>query len=765
MGLLLIIHLIAAACVLAYRRRLGRAAWLIALAGPLAALVWAVLRARDIIDGDPYIQVIEWVPNLDLSLRFQVDGYGLLFLIVVAFAAVPIFLFARRYFSTEPRVATFAATMTLFGGAMIGLVASDHLLSVFVFWELTTITSYLLIGFDDHKASARSAALHAAIVTGAGGLAMLGGFVLLAEVSGSYLISEIVAAPPGASPSVTVAWLLILVGAATKSAQVPFHAWLPGAMAAPTPASAFLHSATMVKAGIFLVGRLAPAAVASTDWWQPTIIVIGFATMALGGWRALRQYDLKLLLAYGTVSQLGFIFLLTGAGTPKLLFGGLALLAAHALFKAALFLLVGAIDHEAETRDIRRLSGLRNSMPGVFWTALAAAISMAAVPLTVGFAAKEAAFDALVDYSTPAILIAAAASILTVAYTGRFLIGAFGRHEPGQEPAGSSASTPRNWMLWGPLLLTAVAGVLGVFPGLLFPLVDAAVAAVTGISKAGKLVLWPGWVAALAWSSASLAIGLLLAWQPTPLRTAADALGRLTSRLPTAEGTFRKAIPALLTFADRSSGVLQNGSLPAYLSIILAVAIAAPTLAIVADMPDLSGPARGTLLEWAVGLLIAGFAISLVFVRRRFAVVILLGGVGYGVAGLYAVLGGPDLSLTQLLVETLAIALFAFALRHLPATFAKPITARLPRLVVALSVGVFIFVGGLIANSVRSGSTVSEIYLAESLPEAAGGNVVNVILVDFRAFDTLGEITVLVAAALGVAGLIVPILRGRRAAR
>ena len=277
MGLLLIIHLIAAACVLAYRRRLGRAAWLIALAGPLAALVWAVLRARDIIDGDPYIQVIEWVPNLDLSLRFQVDGYGLLFLIVVAFAAVPIFLFARRYFSTEPRVATFAATMTLFGGAMIGLVASDHLLSVFVFWELTTITSYLLIGFDDHKASARSAALHAAIVTGAGGLAMLGGFVLLAEVSGSYLISEIVAAPPGASPSVTVAWLLILVGAATKSAQVPFHAWLPGAMAAPTPASAFLHSATMVKAGIFLVGRLAPAAVASTDWWQPTIIVIGLS--------------------------------------------------------------------------------------------------------------------------------------------------------------------------------------------------------------------------------------------------------------------------------------------------------------------------------------------------------------------------------------------------------------------------------------------------------------------------------------------------------
>lgn len=765
MAILLTIHLLAAACVLAYRTRLGRAAWLIALTGPLAILVWAILGARDILDGDPYLQVIEWVPNLDLSLRFRVDGYGLLFVLVVAGAAIPIFLFARRYFSTGPRVATFAATMTLFGGAMIGLVASDHLLSVFVFWELTTITSYLLIGFDDHKASARSAALHAAIITGAGGLAMLGGFILLAEISGSYLISEIVAAPPEASPAVTAAWVLILIGAASKSAQVPFHAWLPGAMAAPTPASAFLHSATMVKAGIFLVGRLAPAAVSSTDWWQPAILTIGFATMILGGWRALRQYDLKLLLAYGTVSQLGFIFLLAGTGTPELLFGGLALLVAHALFKAALFLIVGAIDHEAKTRDIRRLSGLRRSMPELFWTAVAAAISMAAVPLTLGFAAKEAAFDALVDYSTLAIVVAATSSILTVAYTGRFLVGAFGNHSPGQEPAGLGAATPRNWLLWAPVSLTAVAVALGVFPSLLFPLVDAADKAVTGVAKAGKLVLWPGWVAALAWSVASLGVGLLLVWQPAPLRAATDALGRLTSRLPTAEGAFRKSIPALLRFADRSSGLLQSGSLPAYLAIILTVAVAAPTIAIFANMPSLSGPAAGTLLEWAVGLLIAGFAISLVFVRRRFAVVILLGGVGYGVAGLYALLGGPDLSLTQLLVETLAIALFAFVLRHLPARFPKPVTARLPRVVVALGVGAFIFAGGLVANSVRSGSAVSEFYLTESVPEAAGSNVVNVILVDFRAFDTLGEITVLVAAALGAAGLIVPIIRGRRAAR
>jgi multicomponent Na+:H+ antiporter subunit A len=307
--------------------------------------------------------------------------------------------------------------------------------------------------------------------------------------------------------------------------------------------------------------------------------------------------------------------------------------------------------------------------------------------------------------------------------------------------------------------------VLGLFPGLLFPFVDAAVEAVTGVTKAGKLVLWPGWVPALAWSTASLALGILLSWQPGILASATARLGQLTGRLPTAEGTFRKSIPALLTFADRSSGLLQNGSLPAYLATILLVAVVAPSVAIAADMPALARPTSGTALEWTLGILIAGFAVSLIFVRRRFAVVILLGGVGFGIAGLYAVLGGPDLSLTQLLVETLVIALFAFVLRHLPAAFARPATARAPRLAIAALVGVFVFIGGLIANSIRSGSAVSETYLREAVPEAAGSNVVNVILVDFRAFDTLGEITVLVAAALGAAGLIIPILRGRRAAR
>jgi multicomponent Na+:H+ antiporter subunit A len=761
MIIVLLVHLAIAVGLAIFRRTIGRGAFVLGAAGPAAVLVWAALEGNDIVAGTPVAETIAWVPSLDLAFDFVVDGYALVFLLVVAGAGLPIFLYSSRYFSSSPRATTFAATMTLFAGAMVGLVGSDHLLALFVFWELTTITSYLLIGYDDRNAAARSAALHAALVTGAGGLAMLGGMVLLAGEAGTYSLSGIVGNPPPQSAAVTLAWALILLGAVTKSAQFPFHAWLPGAMAAPTPASAFLHSATMVKAGIFLVGRLGAAATVSTDWWQPAVLIIGFATMVLGGWRALRQYDLKLLLAFGTVSQLGFIFLLVGSGVPELVFGGVAILLGHALFKATLFLVVGAIDHEVGTRDLRRLSGLRTAMPALFWVAVAAAMSMAAVPLSLGFAAKEAAFDGLLGRSPLLVAVAAVASVLTVAYTLRFLVGAFGKHHEGAEPAGADVRSPRSLLLWAPATLAAASVVFGLIPRLVFPLVDEATEVVSGVAKAGKLVLWPGLVPALGWSLASLGVGAFLAWQNRLLDGATARVGAVANRLPTADGAYRRSIRALLGFADRSSSLLQNGSLPAYLATILIVAISAPTIAVLSSQPSFAIPRSGTLLEWIVGLLIVGFAVSLAFVRRRFAVVILLGGVGYGIAGLYSVLGGPDLTLTQLLVETLAIALFAFVLRHLPAAFTRPATARIPRLAVALLVGTFVFGAGLLVNAARSTDTVAATYLANSIPEAAGGNVVNVILVDFRAFDTLGEITVLVAAALGVAGLVLPVIRDR----
>lgn len=762
MFVVLLIHLMAAIAIITLRSSLGRRAYFVGAVGPLAVLTWIVLESGNISTGTPYLAEFHWVPTLDLAVQLRVDGYSLAYLVVVGVAGLAIFPYAAKYFPSGLRTATSAATMTLFAGAMVGIVVADNLLALFIFWELTTISSYLLIGHDDHKARARAAALHAALVTGGGGLAMLGGLVLLAEQSGSYQLSQIVANPPQGSAAVSLAWALILIGAVTKSAQFPFHAWLPGAMSAPTPTSAFLHSATMVKAGIFLVGRVGSAADATTDWWWPTVLTIGLATMVLGGWRALRQRDLKLLLAFGTLSQLGFIFLLVGSGDPKLVFGGLALLAAHALFKASLFMVVGTIDHEAGTRDIQRLSGLRHTMPGLLTISLLAAGAMAALPLTFTFAAKEAAFDGLLANSPLLIAAAAAASVLTVAYTGRFIIGAFGPHQPDQDPAIAPGGTPWNALLWAPATLATLGLVLGLLPGLLFDTVNNATEAATGVAKAGKLVAWPGFVAALGWSMASLAVGSLLIWRPRLTERATGAVARVSDRMPSAEGTYQKSIPALLKFADRSSGLLQNGSLPAYIGIIALVAVTAPTVALLIDPPALEIPASGSWLEWAIGALVAVLAVSVVFVRRRFAVVILLGGVGYGIAALYAALGAPDLSLTQLLVETLVVALFAFVLRYLPATFTRPATARIPRLLVALAVGAFVFVGGLVVNAARTTSSVSEVFIETAVPQAAGSNVVNVILVDFRALDTLGEITVLAAATLGVAGLVLPVIRKTR---
>lgn len=749
---LLSIHVLIATVAVLNRRRLGQHAFLLCALGPAAVVLWAVAKAPGIVAGQAHVETLTWVPMLNLVLDFRVDAYALLFLLVIGIAGVVIFTYANSYFGADPRVALFAATMTIFGGAMVGLVTSDHLLAVFVFWELTTITSYLLIGYNDHLADARSAALHAALVTGAGGLAMLGGLVLLGMEANTFSIADIVANPPAGSTAVALAWVLVLLGAVTKSAQFPFHGWLPGAMAAPTPASAFLHSATMVKAGIFLAGRLAPAAIVSTTWWQPAVIVIGLATMVVGGWQALRQHDLKLLLAFGTVSQLGFLFLLIASGDPLMLFGGLALLAAHALYKAALFMVVGTIDHEVGTRDLRELAGLRRAMPAVFWTAVAAATSMAAVPLTYGFVAKEAAFDALLLRSPLLVAAAAAASVLTVAYAGRFLIGAFG----GRDATARELSEPRSALLWAPLMFGATGLLMGLYPGVVAPLVTEAAA-----GAKGKLVVWPGLVPALAWSLGSLIIGLVIVRWPAIGDHATATVARVSDRLPTATQSFQRAVHGTLHVADKSSGLLQNGSLPSYVTIILLTAVLLPATAMIRGGPSLETVRAGGPLEFILGALIAACAIAMLVIRRRFAAVILLGGVGYGVAGLFAVLGGPDLSITQLLVETLAVALFAMVLRYLPATFARARSVNTLKVTVALSVAVFVFVGGLLMHGARQEPAVSRDYVALSVPEAGGANVVNVILVDFRGLDTLGEITVLTAAALGAAGLVLPVIRRR----
>lgn len=753
MATVIVGHVILAAILVLARNQVGRAAFVVGAIGPAATLAYALRHLSTTLDGASISETLTWVPSLDLGFDLRLDAYGSVFLLVIGTAGVAIFLHAARYFEGTAKAATFAATMTLFAGAMTGIVVSDHLLSVFVFWELTTITSYLLIGYSDHLARARSAALHAALVTGAGGLALLGGLVLLARESGTYLISEL-AESLQAGPVTTTAFALILVGAVTKSAQFPFHGWLPGAMAAPTPASAFLHSATMVKAGIFLVGKLGFIAAGSSTWWFPVVATIGFSTMLLGGWVALRQTDLKLLLAYGTVSQLGFLFVLIGAGERNLAFGGLALLLAHAAFKASLFMTVGVIDKLTGTRDVRRLGGLRTSQPAVFWTAITATASMAAFPLTFGFAAKEAAFDALIDRGPALILIATAASALTVAYSIRFLVGAFGDSEPGADAVTAAPGT--RWGLLAPASALALIGILlGFLPGLPKDLLMSAGSTVPGTLSA-KLAVWPGFVPALGFSMASLLIGSVIALAPRFI----EPIRRSQPRFPQADALFARAVRGLIGGADRVSGIIQNGSLPSYLATILLVAVALPASALW-QIEGLGLPVPGSAVEALIAIMIVAATVGLLTVRRRFAAIILLGAVGYGLAGLFLILGGPDLAVTQLLVETLVIGLFALVLRRLPAGFDR-LTLQPLRLAVAVAVAVFVFGLGLGFGAVTPEPTVTDGYLERSVPEAEGENVVNVILVDFRGLDTLGEITVLAVAAIGAAGLVLPIVRSRK---
>lgn len=678
-----------------------------------------------------------WVPSVGLRFEFAPNPYSDLYLAVVSAIGVAVFGFSARYLRSKAGAARFSAAMILFGLSMVGLILAEDVFSLFVFWELTTISSYLLIGHDTTSAEASKSARQAGLVTGAGGLVLLAGLVILADQAGSSRIADLAAA----APTSTAGWLMVLVGAMTKSAQVPFSGWLPRAMAAPTPASAFLHSATMVKAGIFLVGLLGPAA-AALGWWTPTVLAIGLITVVVGGVGALRQTDLKLLLAYGTVSQLGLMFALIGSGVDSLIAAGLALLVAHALYKAALFLVVGAIESHYGTRTIGLLKGVRSEMPALAAVGLMAGASMGALPLTLGFSAKEAVLEAaLAEAPLLAVLIATASS-LTVAYTVRFLRGAFGGKATSGRRRGDLG------LLWPPAALTIVGLALGAVPGVLGGPVSDAVGVVTGaVGAPPKLVIWPGLVPAFGLSMAGIVAGGWVGWA-----TYSRAMSTRTKRW-----SFDGMVDLCQHWAERTTALIQSGSLPRYLGQITVVAVVLPAPALVRLGWAPEGITAGGVLEWITAVVVGAAALALLFVQRRMVAVLLLGAVGYGMSALFAIWGAPDVALTQVLVETLVVVFFALALRVLPAEFS---TERGPvwwKAAIATGAGTFMAIVTMAAGGVTHPTPVSAQQVDLAVPAADGANVVNVTLVDFRAIDTLGEITVLAIAALGVLALTRPV--------
>jgi multicomponent Na+:H+ antiporter subunit A len=751
--------------LIAFGDALGRRAFLVGAIPPAVTLAWLVPRLVDVVDGHIFMSSLSWVGALDLAVDLRLDGFGATMTLIVAGVGVLVFLYAERYFGPDPLYpGRLSGVLVLFGGAMVGLVQADNFFILYTFWELTAITSFLLIGMDHTDARARAAALHALLVTSAGGLAMLGGFVLIQTESGISRLSQLTDGPMPSGTVITVALVLILVGAFTKSAQYPFHAWLPGAMAAPTPVSAYLHSATMVTAGVYLVARLAP--VFATVWlWRPVVFAVGGVTILAGGINALRQDDTKLMLAFGTVSQLGFMVVLFGAGSTGTALAGWVLLVAHSLFKAALFMVVGVLDRETGTRDLRRLPALGRPWWWIEATAAVSAASMAGVPLTAGFIAKEADFESLTDARFGGhgllLVVVVVGSVLTAAYSARFYWGAFvaprrrarARHEEAaHEEAAPSAPSP-SWRFGAPAGVLALGSVVfGVLPGIEDPLAASSVRALHAGTPSVHLAVWHGWSFELWLSALVLGGGLALfmlyegGWISLTRR----------SGLPNGERAYYLVLRALARESRRVTGVVQNGSLPVYAGVILATAAALPawTLATEWDWSEWpNGIGRAGDVPIAGFLVVA--ALGAAVVRRRFAAAVFLGATGYAMAALFVAYGAPDLALTQVAVETLSTVVFVLVLRRLPERFERQSTSRrrVIRLAIAGLVGATVFAFAIGASSVSLPASVSDEMVQRAVPDGHGQNVVNVILVDFRALDTLGEITVLTVASIGAAAL------------
>ena len=739
----------------------GHSAWA-AGAVTLASLGWLLPLFPLPFEGLTLVQQADWVPALGLNLAFRLDGLALLFAGLILGIGLLIVLYARYYLSERDSMGRFYACLMLFMGSMLGIVLSENLIQLLVFWELTSLSSFLLISYWQHREEAREGARMALTVTGLGGFAMLGGFLLLGHIVGSYELSDVFASGdlvrehPLYGPTLA----LILLGVFTKSAQFPFHFWLPHAMAAPTPVSAYLHSATMVKAGVFLLARLYPTLSGTPEWFW-LVSGAGLATLLLGAYTALFKDDLKGLLAYSTISHLGLITLLFGLSTPLAAVAGVFHIINHATFKASLFMAAGIIDHEAGTRDMRRLHGLWRFMPYTATLAMVAAAAMAGVPLLNGFLSKEMFFaeamlvsESLVGgWLLPALVTLAGA--LAVAYSLRFIHDVFFNGEPVDLP--KTPHEPPRWMKVPVEVLVVLCLVVGVAPALTVAPLLAVAAADTLQAPLPDyhLALWHGLNPALFMSVAALAGGVLIYLARRPLAAwHARAIERIEAR-----AAYNAVLEGLFALARGVTRLLDTGSLQRQVFLVLAAALALGALPWLAGDTPLAGDRPGLPLDavslTAASLLILATLATVRMHRQRFVALVTIGVVGLVVSLAFVKFSAPDLALTQLSVEIVTIVLLLLALYFLPQRGApEPAPARLWRdgaLALAAGAGTAALAWAVLT---RPYTTIAGYFLENSVPGGGGRNVVNVILVDFRGYDTLGEITVLALAGLAIAAML-----------
>ncbi|MCG6657704.1 putative monovalent cation/H+ antiporter subunit A [Halomonas campisalis] len=723
---------------------------------PAALALWFLGQVPAVMDGEVLTLALEWVPSLGMSLTFVIDGLSLLFALLITVIGTFVLIYAGGYLKGHPDLVRFHIVILAFMVSMLGLVLADGLLTMFVFWELTSITSYLLIGFNHADLEARKSARQGLFVTVAGGLALMAGLVMLGIAGGSWSLSELNAMGDVLREHDLYAPLLIclLLGAFTKSAQFPFHFWLPNAMAAPTPVSAYLHSATMVKAGIYLLARLHPG-LGGTEMWIGILSVVGALTMFTGAFLAIRHTNIKKLLAYSTVMALGTLTMLLGIGTEGALIAFATFLLAHSLYKGALFMVAGILDHETGTKDVTAMGGLRPLMPVTALVALIAALSLAGVPPLFGFIAKELMFESVLEagrFRALILLLAFSAAFLTIAVAA--IVGLrpfFGERRQTPRVAHEAPAS----MLIGPAVLAILSLLLGLTPMLAGTgLLTAAASAVIGEPVQVSLSLWHGINLPLLMSLASLGLGYALFRRWDLVRGRLARLDPLMARGP--EAGYEAFMHGVTVVSDWQTRILQNGYMRNYIMVMVLTLIGlvgnslllrhAPAIAFHVDVRFHE--------VVVVGMLVMG-ALFATVTRSRLSAVVSVGIMGFSIALTFILFSAPDLGITQLLVETLTVILLVLVLFRLPrfASLSTPVE-RIRDIIVAGSAGVLITLLVLTAWGIDQFVPISGYMIDNSVPLAHGRNIVNVILVDYRALDTLGEIFVLALAAIGVIAML-----------
>lgn len=760
--LLIVLSGLITSCLLIPFGRFFRSKWSLGLAVlPIILFSYFAAQIPYISQGNTIRESVEWVPSLSINFDFSLDGLSLLFSLLITGIGSIIFIYASSYLKGHIYQDRFLAYLCLFMSAMLGVVLSDNILLLFVFWELTSISSFFLIGFNNENVESRKSAIRALSVTGLGGFALLAGLILTSQVAGTYSITQLTAS----SDLITnhayypIIIALVFIGAFTKSAQFPFHFWLPGAMKAPTPVSAYLHSATMVKAGIFLLARFTPV-LGGTEAWSWTLMAVGGFTMIYSAFHSLFRTDLKGVLAYSTISALGILTFLIGLGTEEALVAACTFILVHALYKATLFLVTGIIDHETGTRELTQLSGLRKVLAPVFFAGLLAALSSAGLPLSLGFVGKDLIYEATLHADEQfALYLTIAAIVTNMSLVAAGFMAGIKPFTGNLNPAFRDVHLPHVTMWVPPLILAVAAFIFGCFPGIVGGyMVNSVISTMTGTSVVTDFKIWHGFNLVLLLSIGTLLAGTILYLANKPSERKLQLLERFQVWSP--QTVFSKLSATFMRLSELYTNFFHNGFLRSYLFKIIIFAEALLIYELLIGGPiyiDYDQLSPITFYEAINVLILIGALVLTVTTSSRLTAVVGTSVVGYAICLMFVFYSAPDLAITQFTIDTLTVVLFVFVLFNLPSflNFSTNNRATVVRdACVAISFGAILSLIAIKVLQVPTKIEISDFYGKFAYELGKGKNVVNVILVDFRGVDTMFEIVVLSIAALGVYSLL-----------